>query len=89
MKTILLLYPLPPRPPLMQCAAVISRSFPGLDTTLAVQKWLPLASCSNSAPTCSAARVPAVCGLAGCPGRGTRPCPVPYGSAATSRPRFQ
>ncbi len=35
----------------MQCAAVTSRSRPGLATTLAVQKWFPLASRRNSAPT--------------------------------------
>ena len=33
-----LLYPLLPLPPLMQCAAVISRSWPGLETTLAVRE---------------------------------------------------
>jgi hypothetical protein len=35
----------------MQCAAVISRSRPGLATTLAVQKWFALPSRTNSAPT--------------------------------------
>ena len=73
----------------MQCAAVISRSFPGLDTTLAVQKWLPLASCSNSAPTRGAALGPAVWELADCPGRGTRPCAIPNGCAPSSLAWFQ
>jgi hypothetical protein len=41
----------PPRPPLTQCAAVMRTFCLGLSTTLAVQKWLPLLSCSNSAPT--------------------------------------
>jgi hypothetical protein len=40
----------------MQCAAVISRFLPGLETTLAVQKWLPAGPCSNSAPTRSPER---------------------------------
>src|ERR1017187_4012220 len=60
MKTTSLRYPRP-SPPLMQCAAVISRSRPGLDTTLAVQKWFPLPSRVNRAPTRGAARV--VCAL--------------------------
>jgi hypothetical protein len=61
------LRPPPCGPPLMQCAAVTSRSRPGLVTTLAVQKWFPLASCRNSAPTRAAAgtmRAPGVWPLA-------------------------
>src|SRR5580692_9947333 len=50
MNTRSLRYPLP-SPPLMQCAAVISRSRPGLETTLAVQKWSSLPTRRNSAPT--------------------------------------
>src|ERR1022692_3809842 len=72
MNTMSLLCPLLPLPPLIQCAAVISRSSPGLETTLAVQKWLPVAPCSNSAPTRSPDRVPAVRESADCPGCGTR-----------------
>ena len=66
----------------MQCAAVISRSLSGLATTLAVQKWLPLALCSNSAPTRSAAAEPAACDW-------PRWTPPPSGMAASSRARFQ
>ena len=71
-------------PPLMQWAAVISRSRPGLATTLAVQKWSPLASCSNSAPTRRLSR--AGCAVSGWPSRypGSR-----HGVAASSLVRFQ
>ncbi len=64
----------------MQCAAVISRSRPGLATTLAVQKWLPLASCSNSAPT----RTPGMDGGAEADGPGWYPGSR-HGVAASSR----
>ena len=70
----------------MQCAAVISRSWPGLSTTLAVQKWSPLASCSNSAPTRSA--VTAVCASGVVPGCGIF-WPTPNGRAPSSAERFQ
>ena len=70
----------PRGPPLMQCAAVTSRSRPGLATTLAVQKWLPLASCTNSAPTARGGRGRARAGV--CAGRGARP-----GAAPTAAPR--
>jgi hypothetical protein len=53
----------------MQCAAVISRSCPGLATTLAVQKWSPVASCSKSAPTRGAASS-GLCALGVAPGEG-------------------
>jgi hypothetical protein len=49
MNTMSLRYPAS-WPALRQCAAVISRSRPGLVTTLAVQKWFPLLSRRNSAP---------------------------------------
>ncbi len=67
----------------MQCAAVISRSLSGLATTLAVPEWLPLALCSNSAPTRSAGgEEPAACDW-------PRWTPPPSGMAASSRGRFQ
>jgi hypothetical protein len=73
----------------MQCAAVISRFFPGLETTLAVQKWLPAAPCSNSAPTRSPARGPAVRESAVCPGSRRRLLASPNGSAPSSLVRSQ
>jgi len=54
----------------MQCAAVISRSCPGLATTLAVQKWLPLASWVKSAPTRGAASS-GLCAVGVVPGDGS------------------
>src|ERR1700761_7458470 len=73
----------------MQCAAVISRSFPGLSTTLAVQKWLPLALCSNSAPTRSPDPVGSAKDSAEAPGVGADRL-LPYcGSAPSRRDRVQ
>jgi hypothetical protein len=72
-------YP-PPFPPLMQCAAVTSRLRPGLSTTLAVQKWSPLGSRTNSAPILMADSARCSCSLIPA---GTRP--VSMGFASRSR----
>jgi hypothetical protein len=53
----------------MQCAAVTSRSRPGLETTLAVQKWSSLPTRKNSAPTRADFR--AVCAFGDAPADGT------------------
>src|SRR5580692_4588569 len=73
----------PPVPELMQWAAVISTLPAVLSTTLAVQKWSPLLSLSNRAPTRGTR---ASCrGVGVLPGEGRVKCRLRNAPAPSSR----